>query len=62
MRLFQCIFDRKAAAELLAQASAAQRQAKQSHDKLEEYYKAAVNFAAVDAARDALLAELGLPV
>lgn len=55
-------FDRKAAAELLAQASAAQRQAKQHHDELEEYYKVAVDFAAVDTARDALLAELGLPV
>lgn len=53
-------FNRKAAAELLAQASAMQREAKRSHDALEEYYKSAVDFAGVDAARDALFAELGL--
>lgn len=53
-------FNRKAAAELLAQASAMQREAKRSHDALEEYYKSAVDFAGVNAARDALFAELGL--
>lgn len=53
-------FNRKAAAELLAQASAMQREAKKNHDALEEYYKDAVDFAGVDAARDALFAELGL--
>ena len=53
-------FNRRAAAELLAQASAMQREAKASHDQLERLYGAAIDFAKVNAAGDALLQELCL--
>ena len=53
-------FDRRAAAELLGQASAMQREAKASHDELEALYGAAIDFAAVDKETAALLAQLGL--
>ena len=43
-------FNERAAAELLEQASALMAQAKSCHDELETYYRAAVDFAAVDAA------------
>ena len=41
-------FNRKAVQQLLAQASCAQREAKQQHDKLEHYYKSAVDFCQVN--------------
>lgn len=41
-------FDRRAAAELLELASAAQRQAKASHDELEHYYRTAADFSQLD--------------
>lgn len=41
-------FDRKAAAELLELASAAQRQAKASHDELESFYRTAADFSRLD--------------
>lgn len=41
-------FDRRAAAELLELASAAQRQAKASHDELERYYRTAADFSRLD--------------
>ena len=53
-------FNRKAAAELLAQASAMQRDAKASHDELEAYYQAAADFSQVDTVRSELAAQLGL--
>ena len=53
-------FNRRAAADLLAQASAMQCEAKASHDELEAFYGAAVDFSAVDAAAAALNAKLGL--
>lgn len=53
-------FNRRAAAELLSQASAMQREAKLSHDALEQLYGAAIDFAAVDCAAEELRAELGI--
>ncbi len=42
-------FNQKAAAELLAQTSALQQEARAAHSELETYYKSAVDFARVDA-------------
>lgn len=42
-------FNKKAAEDLLAQASAMQASAKQNHDLLEEFYKAAADFSQVEA-------------
>lgn len=42
-------FNQRAAAELLEQSAALMAQAKSCHDELETYYRAAVDFAAVDA-------------
>ena len=42
-------FNQKAAAQLLEQTSALQREAKAAHDRLEEYYKGAADFARVEA-------------
>lgn len=53
-------FNRRAAADLLEQASAMQREAKASHDELERYYGGAIDFSAVEAAGSALEAKLGL--
>ena len=53
-------FDRRAAESLLAEASALQRQAKESHDRLEALYGRAVDFALVDQAAAGLLRDLGL--
>lgn len=51
---------RRTAAELLEQTSAFQRQAKQTHDQLEEYYKSAADFEAVNAIGRATAKALGL--
>lgn len=51
---------RRTAAELLEQTSIFQRQAKQTHDQLEEYYKAAADFEAVNAIGAQLAQTLGL--
>ncbi len=53
-------FNRKAAEDLLAQASTMQVNAKQNHDKLEEYYKAAADFRQVDAIGRAVAQQMGL--
>lgn len=53
-------FDRRVAAELLDQASGLQREAKQNHDLLEQFYQNASNFDGVNQARNALLCKLGL--
>ena len=53
-------FDRRAARSLLEETSAAQRQAKQNHDQLESYYKAAVDFAEVEKVWQRTAAQLGL--
>lgn len=53
-------FNRRAAAELLGQASAMQREAKLSHDAMEQLYGATIDFAAVDRAAEELRAELGM--
>ena len=53
-------FNRRAAAELLGQASAMQREAKLSHDAMEQLYGAAIDFAAVDRAAEELRTELGM--
>lgn len=51
---------RRTAAELLDQTSSFQRQAKQTHDQLEEYYKAAADFEAVNAIGGRLAKAMGL--
>lgn len=53
-------FNQRAAAELLEQASALMAQAKSCHDELETYYRAAVDFSAVDAAAQECTRLLGL--
>ena len=53
-------FNERAAAELMEQAAALMAQAKSCHDELETYYRAAVDFAAVDAAAQACAAQFGL--
>lgn len=53
-------FNRRAAADLLEQASNMQREAKASHDELEHYYGAAIDFSKVDAAAAVLHKKLGL--
>lgn len=53
-------FNRRAAADLLEQASVMQREAKASHDELETYYGGAIDFAAVNAVGAALERKLGL--
>ncbi|MDO5602612.1 MAG: hypothetical protein Q4G07_07565 [Oscillospiraceae bacterium] len=52
-------FNRKAAAELLRQASLLQAEAKENHDKLEKYYIEAVDFTALDKVAKELIQELG---
>ncbi len=51
-------FNQRAAQELLDQASEAQRQAKASHDELEQYYQNAVDFQEVDKMGDRLVETL----
>lgn len=51
-------FNKKAAAQLLEQTSELQRQALESHDRLESYYRSAIDFSLVDQARDALIHRL----
>ena len=53
-------FNRRAAGELLEQATALMAQAKSCHDELEIYYRSAVDFTAVDAAAKDCAALLGL--
>ena len=53
-------FNERAAAELLEQASALMAQAKSCHDELETYYRAAVDFAAVDKAAKECIEMFGL--
>ena len=53
-------FNERAAAELLEQASTLMAQAKSCHDELETYYRAAVDFAAVDHAAEECLKWFGL--
>lgn len=53
-------FDRKAAQELLDQAIALMAQAKEVHNALEDCYRPAVDFAAVDARMARCAAQLGL--
>ena len=53
-------FNRKAAAELIGQAVQLMAQAKQVHDRMEDIYRPAVDFAAVSKAEEALVRELGL--
>ena len=48
-------FNHKAAVDLLAQASRLQAQAKQHHDQLETYYKAAVDFDRIDRVTEGIL-------
>ncbi|MCI2046153.1 MAG: hypothetical protein LKJ90_00345 [Faecalibacterium sp.] len=54
-------FNFRAAEDLLQQAIALMAQAKACHDELETYYRAAVDFAAVDARLQAFAETLGLP-
>lgn len=51
-------FNKKAAAQLLEQTSELQRQALDAHNKLEEYYRSAIDFSLVDQVRDELIARL----
>lgn len=51
-------FNKKAAAQLLEQTSELQRQALETHNKLEEYYRSAIDFSLVDLARDSLIHRL----
>ncbi len=53
-------FNSKAASELIGQAVALMSQAKSCHDELEAYYRAAVDFAAVDAAAKHCAQMIGL--
>lgn len=53
-------FNQRAAAELLEQSCALMAQAKSCHDELETYYRAAVDFSAVDAAAKDCARLLGL--
>lgn len=53
-------FNGRAAAELIEQAAALMAQAKSCHDELETYYRAAVDFAAVEEAGRACARLLGL--
>lgn len=53
-------FNHRAAEELIQQAVALMAQAKTCHDELEIYYRAAVDFAAVEAATQRCAQELGL--
>lgn len=53
-------FNRRAAEELIQQAVALMAQAKTCHDELETYYRAAVDFDAVDAVARRCAQELGL--
>lgn len=53
-------FNRKAAAELLGQAVELMAQAKTVHDRMEDIYRPAVDFAAVGQVEEALVRELGL--
>ena len=54
-------FNQKAAADLLEQASAMQASAKQNHDLLEEFYKAAADFSQVEAIGRETASAMGLP-
>ena len=49
-------FNEKAALDLFMQAARLQSEAKQNHDQLETFYKAAVDFAAVDKRTQAIIA------
>ena len=49
-----------AAAELLAQTSALQREARCAHNELETYYKSAADFARVDAVKAETACAMGL--
>lgn len=51
-------FNRKAAEELLQQASNAQQEAKRRHDVLEDYYKAAVDFSQVNEITNSMIKKL----
>ncbi len=51
-------FNRKAAAQMVAQAETLLREAKELHDQLEEYYIAATDFKKVDALTQQLIAKL----
>lgn len=51
-------FNKKAAAQLLAQTSELQQRALEQHNRLEEYYKAAIDFKAVNTVRDSLIEQL----
>ncbi len=51
-------FNRKAAEELLHQASIAQQEAKHQHDCLENYYKSAIEFSQVDEITTSLIQKL----
>jgi hypothetical protein len=53
-------FNRRAAAELIEQAVALMAQAKSCHDELENYYRAAVDFDAVEAATQDCARDMGL--
>lgn len=53
-------FDRRAARSLIEETSTAQREAKQNHDRLESYYKAAVDFAEVEKVWQRTALSLGL--
>ncbi len=53
-------FDRRAAAELLEQASHLQREAKRNHDLLEGFYQNAADFSRVNQLRDELMQKLKL--
>ena len=53
-------FVRRAAADMLAQGAALQAQALETHNRLEDFYRQAVDFGLVDARREALARQLGL--
>lgn len=55
-------FNSRAAAELMEQAAALMAQAKSCHDELESYYRAAVDFKAVDLAARSCAEALGLEI
>lgn len=53
-------FNRRAASELLKQASYLQQEAKHNHDQLEKLYQSGIDFTLVDAVRENLAHKLGL--
>ena len=48
-------FNHKAAVDLFQQASKLQAEAKQNHDQLEDYYKAAADFSKIDEVTAAII-------